>query len=176
MDIGSCWKNNENPCNGDVTSDVTRYCEMIVNPEIEPLCKSNELEQCPPYHTFSDGTRVSSNRCGKVPLMPTFSIVLRKMHCTWRNRWYHRIHIATHKFSGMRRVRWVQTPSKEMWRLGWWSKDLGTGCWKAFSITIFIRQVLMLPEFPWKHAWFKVSKTQILSSSINFGNDHWWPW
>ncbi|CAL5187271.1 unnamed protein product [Lathyrus oleraceus] len=67
MDIGSCWKNNRNPCNGDVTSDITRYSEMIINPEIELLCKSNKLEQCPPYHTFSNGTRVHRTDAGMFP-------------------------------------------------------------------------------------------------------------
>ncbi|CAJ2659491.1 unnamed protein product [Trifolium pratense] len=67
MDMGSCWKNNGKPCNGDVTSDVTRYSEMIINPEVEPLCKPNHLEQCPPYHTFSNGTRVHRTDVSKFP-------------------------------------------------------------------------------------------------------------
>lgn len=29
LDIGSCWKNNGAPCDGDVLTDVTRYSEMI---------------------------------------------------------------------------------------------------------------------------------------------------
>ncbi|MED6173623.1 hypothetical protein PIB30_061370 [Stylosanthes scabra] len=58
IDIGSCWKNNGEPCDGDVTSDVTRYSEMIINPEIEAWCKPDQLKQCPPYHTFANGTRV----------------------------------------------------------------------------------------------------------------------
>ncbi|WCJ32350.1 hypothetical protein M5689_013779 [Euphorbia peplus] len=57
MDIGSCWKNNGKPCDGDTTTDVTRYSEMILNPETEARCKT-DLKSCPPYHTFSNGTRV----------------------------------------------------------------------------------------------------------------------
>ncbi|XP_065864544.1 uncharacterized protein [Euphorbia lathyris] len=57
MDIGSCWKNNGKPCNGDTTTDVTRYSEMILNPETEAWC-INDMKSCPPYHTFSNGTRV----------------------------------------------------------------------------------------------------------------------
>ncbi|XVF25599.1 hypothetical protein REPUB_Repub13aG0225800 [Reevesia pubescens] len=30
IDIGSCWKNNGQQCDGDTTSDVTRYHEMII--------------------------------------------------------------------------------------------------------------------------------------------------
>lgn len=67
MDIGSCWKNSGEPCNGDVTSDVTRYSEMIINPEIKPLCKPNQLQQCPPYHTFSNGTRIHRTDTTKFP-------------------------------------------------------------------------------------------------------------
>lgn len=58
MDIGSCWKSNGKPCNGDVTTDVTRYSEMIINPSTQPWCKPNNLQLCPPYHTLPNGTRI----------------------------------------------------------------------------------------------------------------------
>ncbi|CAH9113614.1 unnamed protein product [Cuscuta europaea] len=58
LDIGSCWKNNGKPCDGDVTSDVTRYSEMILNPETISKCNATNLKMCPPYHTFPNGTRV----------------------------------------------------------------------------------------------------------------------
>ncbi|XP_058217596.1 uncharacterized protein LOC131328706 [Rhododendron vialii] len=58
MDIGSCWKNNGQPCNGDVTTDVTRYSEMIINPDLQSYCNSSHLVDCPPYHTFRNGTRI----------------------------------------------------------------------------------------------------------------------
>ncbi|KAG8365693.1 hypothetical protein BUALT_Bualt18G0133200 [Buddleja alternifolia] len=58
MDMGSCWKNNGKPCDGDVTTDVTRYSEMIINPNTDAWCTATRLDQCPPYHTFSNGTRV----------------------------------------------------------------------------------------------------------------------
>ncbi|KAJ0039184.1 hypothetical protein Pint_22607 [Pistacia integerrima] len=34
LEDGSCWKNNGQPCDGNVTLDVTRYSEMIINPEV----------------------------------------------------------------------------------------------------------------------------------------------
>ncbi|XP_071935224.1 uncharacterized protein [Coffea arabica] len=58
MDMGSCWKNNGQPCDGDVTSDVTRYSEMIINPETQSWCNAKDPRLCPPYHTFPNGTRV----------------------------------------------------------------------------------------------------------------------
>ncbi|KAK6154249.1 hypothetical protein DH2020_008497 [Rehmannia glutinosa] len=58
IDIGSCWKNNGEPCNGDVTTDVTRYSEMIINPTINSWCNPNSLGSCPPYHTLPNGTRI----------------------------------------------------------------------------------------------------------------------
>ncbi|CAI9784297.1 unnamed protein product [Fraxinus pennsylvanica] len=68
MDIGSCWKNNGKPCDGDVTSDVTRYSEMIINPDATPWCNStNNLRLCPPYHTFANGTRVHRNNTMHFP-------------------------------------------------------------------------------------------------------------
>ncbi|KAL5732152.1 hypothetical protein ACHQM5_004804 [Ranunculus cassubicifolius] len=67
MDMGSCWKNNGKPCDGDVTTDVTRYSEMIINPTIEAWCKPNSLKYCPPYHTFLNGTRIHRNETTKYP-------------------------------------------------------------------------------------------------------------
>ncbi|CAN4082186.1 unnamed protein product [Withania somnifera] len=58
MDMGSCWKNNGKPCDGEVTSDVTRYSEMILNPETPSWCNPDNPKLCPPYHTFPNGTRV----------------------------------------------------------------------------------------------------------------------
>ncbi|KAL5774201.1 hypothetical protein ACOSP7_011758 [Xanthoceras sorbifolium] len=57
MDMGSCWKNNGQPCNDNVTSDVTRYSEMIINPNITSWCHPDHLGVCPPYHSFPNGTR-----------------------------------------------------------------------------------------------------------------------
>ncbi|KAL6954213.1 hypothetical protein U1Q18_046127 [Sarracenia purpurea var. burkii] len=60
MDIGSCWKNDGRRCDGNVTTDVTRYSEMIINPSVDSWCKpdNDSLKYCPPYHTFSNGTRI----------------------------------------------------------------------------------------------------------------------
>ncbi|VFQ88486.1 unnamed protein product [Cuscuta campestris] len=67
LDIGSCWKNNGKPCDGDVTSDVTRYSEMILNPETAPQCNAKDSKLCPPYHTFPNGTRVHRNDTARFP-------------------------------------------------------------------------------------------------------------
>ncbi|KAF7822576.1 uncharacterized protein G2W53_020720 [Senna tora] len=67
LDMGSCWKNKGKPCNGDVTSDVTRYSEMIINPEAEARCKPDKLDECPPYHTFANGTRVHRTDTTRFP-------------------------------------------------------------------------------------------------------------
>lgn len=58
MDMGSCWKNDGSECDGDVTSDVTRYSEMIINPQSTAVCSPNRLGACPPQHAFSNGTKV----------------------------------------------------------------------------------------------------------------------
>ncbi|CAM6050698.1 unnamed protein product [Sphagnum compactum] len=59
IDIGSCWKNNGLPCDGDVTTDVTRYSEMIINPQTASWCSPNRLSLCPPYHvSAADGTKI----------------------------------------------------------------------------------------------------------------------
>ncbi|KAK6133548.1 hypothetical protein DH2020_032677 [Rehmannia glutinosa] len=70
LDIGGCWKNNGEPCNGDVTSDVTRYSEMILNPNTPSWCNPNDFKLCPPYHTFPNGTRVHRNDTSRFPCRP----------------------------------------------------------------------------------------------------------
>lgn len=67
IDIGSCWKNNGQPCNGDVTSDITRYSEMILNPNTSAWCHPDNLGVCPPYHTFRNGTQVHRNDTARFP-------------------------------------------------------------------------------------------------------------
>lgn len=67
MDMGGCWKNNGQPCDGDVTSDVTRYSEMILNPNTTAWCRPDNLNSCPPYHTFPNGTRVHRNDTSRYP-------------------------------------------------------------------------------------------------------------
>ncbi|XP_010272748.1 PREDICTED: uncharacterized protein LOC104608444 [Nelumbo nucifera] len=67
MDIGSCWKNNGQPCDGDVTTDVTRYSEMIINPRTESWCRPDNLKFCPPYHTLPNGKRIHRTDKAKYP-------------------------------------------------------------------------------------------------------------
>ncbi|CAH9106052.1 unnamed protein product [Cuscuta epithymum] len=67
LDIGSCWKNNGMPCDGDVTTDVTRYSEMILNPATKSWCDRNTFLGCPLYHTFPNGTTVYRNDTANFP-------------------------------------------------------------------------------------------------------------
>ncbi|RWR89047.1 hypothetical protein CKAN_01809400 [Cinnamomum micranthum f. kanehirae] len=67
MDMGSCWKNNGQPCDGDVTTDVTRYSEMIINPSVTAWCRADNLNSCPPYHTLPNGTRIHRTATANYP-------------------------------------------------------------------------------------------------------------
>ncbi|XP_049371825.1 uncharacterized protein LOC125836664 [Solanum verrucosum] len=67
MDMGSYWKNNGKPCDGNVTSDVTRYSEMILNLETPSWCKPDDPKLCPPYHTFPNGTKVHRTDKSRYP-------------------------------------------------------------------------------------------------------------
>ncbi|KAH8968635.1 hypothetical protein BDL97_03G137900 [Sphagnum fallax] len=58
IDIGGCWKNNGGTCDGDVDSDVTRYVEMIINPQTPSWCRPDSLDLCPPYHVSINGTKI----------------------------------------------------------------------------------------------------------------------
>ncbi|GJM94971.1 hypothetical protein PR202_ga11659 [Eleusine coracana subsp. coracana] len=55
LDMGSCWKNDGRPCDGDVATDVTRYSEMIIiNPDTPSWCTPSRVEECPPWHTVPE--------------------------------------------------------------------------------------------------------------------------
>ncbi|RWR90330.1 hypothetical protein CKAN_01942100 [Cinnamomum micranthum f. kanehirae] len=66
-DIGSCWKNNGRACDGDVLTDVTRYSEMIINPDTTSWCRPNNLVFCPPYHISSTGRKIYRNNTSRFP-------------------------------------------------------------------------------------------------------------
>ena len=62
LDIGGCWKNDGMQCDGNTTSDVTRYSEMIINPSTPNWCRATDLSLCPPYHIDAKtGRRIYRN-------------------------------------------------------------------------------------------------------------------
>ncbi|XP_021279631.1 uncharacterized protein LOC110413198 [Herrania umbratica] len=67
IDIGSCWKNNGKPCDGDVTTDVTRYSEMIINPDTAAWCSADHLINCPPWHITPDNKKIYRNDTKNFP-------------------------------------------------------------------------------------------------------------
>ncbi|XP_027149577.1 uncharacterized protein LOC113749901 [Coffea eugenioides] len=67
MDIGSCWKNDGRPCDGDVLTDVTRYSEMIINPETQAWCSPASMNRCPPYHITPNNIKILRNDTAHFP-------------------------------------------------------------------------------------------------------------
>ncbi|KAH9289180.1 hypothetical protein KI387_033297 [Taxus chinensis] len=68
VDIGGCWKNDGRPCDGDVATDVTRYSEMIINPNTGSACSATNLRACPPYHVLAGtGERVHRSDKARFP-------------------------------------------------------------------------------------------------------------
>ncbi|XP_023760352.1 uncharacterized protein LOC111908777 [Lactuca sativa] len=67
IDMGSCWKNNGDPCDGDVLTDITRYSEMIINPETPAWCAPSALGNCPPYHITPNNTKIYRNDTARFP-------------------------------------------------------------------------------------------------------------
>ncbi|KAE8703557.1 two-pore potassium channel 5-like [Hibiscus syriacus] len=67
LDIGSCWKNNGKHCDGDVLTDVTRYSEIIINPDTPVLCSPTALGNCPPYHITPDDRKIYRNDTANFP-------------------------------------------------------------------------------------------------------------
>ncbi|KAK9147147.1 hypothetical protein Sjap_007050 [Stephania japonica] len=67
IDIGSCWKNNGAPCDGDLLTDITRYNEMIINPETLAWCSPTSLVSCPPYHITPNNAKIYRNDTANFP-------------------------------------------------------------------------------------------------------------
>lgn len=67
LDIGSCWKNDGVPCDGDVLTDVTRYSEMIINPATTSWCRADNLVSCPPYHVSPTDEIIYRNDTARFP-------------------------------------------------------------------------------------------------------------
>ncbi|KAM7276479.1 hypothetical protein ACFE04_018345 [Oxalis oulophora] len=67
IDMGSCWKNDGSPCDGDVETDITRYSEMIINPETQNWCSPSQLLNCPPYHITPNDTIIYRNDTSHFP-------------------------------------------------------------------------------------------------------------
>lgn len=67
IDMGGCWKNNGSACDGDVLTDVTRYSEMIINPDTPAWCSATAQGNCPPYHITPDDTVIYRNDTGRFP-------------------------------------------------------------------------------------------------------------
>ena len=67
LDIGGCWKNNGEACDGNLAEDVTRYSEMIINPDTPAWCRPDALHLCPPFHTTVDGRRIRRNDTENFP-------------------------------------------------------------------------------------------------------------
>ncbi|MQL95599.1 hypothetical protein Taro_028265 [Colocasia esculenta] len=67
LDMGSCWKNDGTPCDGDVLTDVTRYSEMIINPDTPAWCSPSGLWNCPPYHIDAHDRKIYRNDTANFP-------------------------------------------------------------------------------------------------------------
>ena len=69
LNMGACWKHNNNglkdvQCDGNTTTDVTRYVLMETNPNYHVSCTKDHPFSCPRYHTFINGTVVDRNNSG----------------------------------------------------------------------------------------------------------------
>jgi hypothetical protein len=66
-EMAGCWKYNGLPCDGDVTTDITRYFEMVINPQAGPCGNSKSYQNCPPTHTTAAGEIIYRNDTARFP-------------------------------------------------------------------------------------------------------------
>ncbi|KAI7984276.1 hypothetical protein LOK49_LG15G00028 [Camellia lanceoleosa] len=85
IDMGSCWKNNGAACDGDVVTDVTRYSEMIINPQTLAWCNSTSLGNCPHSTAFQTTLKFTEMTLQISLTRLTITTVLLGMPSTWKN-------------------------------------------------------------------------------------------
>ena len=61
LNMGACWKNDGTACDGNTSTDVTRYLLMETNPGYDGGCKPETPLLCPRLHRFLNGTVVDRN-------------------------------------------------------------------------------------------------------------------
>lgn len=66
-EISGCWKNDGSPCDGDLSTDVTRYVCFIINPGVPNHCTATNQGLCPPYHVRANGSVVYRNDTANFP-------------------------------------------------------------------------------------------------------------
>lgn len=87
--MGGCWKDNGAQCDGDITTDVTRYLLFQV-PSATPTTpgsgsrsvercgpSESQLHLCPPYHRYRNGTVVYREDSARFPY-PAYHSVSRR--------------------------------------------------------------------------------------------------
>lgn len=52
-EISGCWKLDGQPCDGDLSTDVTRYLCFVLNPSVRPHCSAQSQSHCPPWHMLA---------------------------------------------------------------------------------------------------------------------------
>ncbi len=65
INMGGCWKLDGRPCDGNTTTDVTRYALMDTGGPL--ICSAAKQTSCPPYHTFINGSKVLRNNTEHFP-------------------------------------------------------------------------------------------------------------
>jgi hypothetical protein len=66
-EMAGCWKLDGRPCDGDVKTDVTRYAEMVINPNAGPCGNAKSHGGCPPVHTTITGEKIFRNDTKRYP-------------------------------------------------------------------------------------------------------------
>jgi hypothetical protein len=67
-EISGCWKLDGSPCDGNLTTDVTRYICYMISPNVKTgSCSATHQASCPPYHVFLNGTVVYRNDTASFP-------------------------------------------------------------------------------------------------------------
>lgn len=75
-EISGCWKLDGRPCDGDLSTDVTRYLCFAIAPIVRSACSAQSQLHCPPWHRLAaTGELVYRNDTERFP----YSCYL--MHC-----------------------------------------------------------------------------------------------
>lgn len=69
INICACWKNNGLQCDGDITTDVTRYILYDLHQKTDDgsTCEPHRQHLCPEFHTTITGSRIHRSDTSRFP-------------------------------------------------------------------------------------------------------------
>eukprot|EP01062_Namystynia_karyoxenos_P060164 TRINITY_DN5167_c0_g1_i1.p1 TRINITY_DN5167_c0_g1~~TRINITY_DN5167_c0_g1_i1.p1 ORF type:complete len:659 (+),score=161.96 TRINITY_DN5167_c0_g1_i1:91-1977(+) len=82
LNFGACWKDDGRECDGNATTDVTRYLlfELPGAHDTRPRCGPGRLDLCPEWHHFANGESAHRSEVARFPYSAYHSVTRTRRH------------------------------------------------------------------------------------------------